>query len=230
MGACPSCFALLAFTKLARASPRACSAEARSGERRRAKGGTRTPMAFQPPDPKSGASASSATFAQKIWTIQSSTRVARGPICIAVHLDRMLASVAPCSFRNRSPTARIFIMACFAGMPTSMVNPAYRGIPSARRRFPARPPGACCEWPHSMRVQPPSARRARSTATVDSYRSKVICGWRMRAPDVCSSSGSQACDSVEERDREMTFPPSRTRRTGGKILLPSPVRRKRGVP
>ena len=153
-------------------------------------------MAFQPPDPKSGASASSATFAQKIWTIQSSTRVARGPICIAVHLDRMLASVAPCSFRNRSPTVRIFIMACFAGMPTSMVNPAYRGILSVRRRFPARPPGACCEWPHSMRVQPPSARRARSTATVDSSRSKVICGWRMRAPDVSSSSGSQACDSV----------------------------------
>ena len=178
-------------------------------------------MAFQPPDPKSGASASSATFAQKIWTIQSSTRVARGPICIAVHLDRMLASVAPCSFRNRSPTARIFIMACFAGMPTSMVNPAYRGIPSARRRFPARPPGACCEWPHSMRVQPPSARRARSTATVDSSRSKVICGWRMRAPDACSSSGSQACDSLRACSRN-NISPRRTRRTGGKILSCSP--------
>ena len=124
------------------------------------------------------------------------SRVRAAGAAIVQELGRMLPSVAPCSFRNRSPTARIFIMACFAGMPTSMVNPAYRGIPSARRRFPARPPGACCEWPHSMRVQPPSARRARSTATVDSYRLKVICGWRMRAPDVSSSSGSQACDSV----------------------------------
>src|SRR4029078_1847491 len=35
-----------------------------AGERRSAKGGTRTPKAFRLPDPKSGASASSATFAK----------------------------------------------------------------------------------------------------------------------------------------------------------------------
>ena len=34
-----------------------------------AKGGTRTPIAFRLPDPKSGASASSATFAQTVQTI-----------------------------------------------------------------------------------------------------------------------------------------------------------------
>src|SRR5215213_5777960 len=36
---------------------------ATAGERRSAKGGTRTPIPFREPDPKSGASASSATFA-----------------------------------------------------------------------------------------------------------------------------------------------------------------------
>src|SRR5437762_8464931 len=39
------------------------SSQAIPGERRSAKGGSRTPKAFRLPDPKSGASASSATFA-----------------------------------------------------------------------------------------------------------------------------------------------------------------------
>ena len=41
----------------------ACHERARQGESNGAKGGSRTPIAFRLPDPKSGASASSATFA-----------------------------------------------------------------------------------------------------------------------------------------------------------------------
>src|SRR5207244_7687479 len=43
---------------------RSGSSRANAGERRSAKGGTRTPIPFRLPDPKSGASASSATFAR----------------------------------------------------------------------------------------------------------------------------------------------------------------------
>jgi hypothetical protein len=52
-------------------------ARCRARQRRSAKGGTRTPIAFQLPDPKSGASASSATFARAVDSVtrDAKTRV-----------------------------------------------------------------------------------------------------------------------------------------------------------
>ena len=67
-----------------RCHPSACDACAQPkfaqapGERRSAKGGTRTPIPFRVPDPKSGASASSATFASISYHVNGSKREGAG--------------------------------------------------------------------------------------------------------------------------------------------------------